>query len=392
MVFKFLTNPLYLMIIFVNAAFITAIVLTLLESRLKNKAKSSENSQEKAYLRDLQILKTSKNNPEIKLNVLNGIAKNFFETEFNLSQATTYSELTQKFRKLKNNLAMEFSELMITTYYTKEKLGEKEISKLINKLTNLINQVILLQTPQQQSQPQLKQEQKQKSLQQQPPKQQINNKIIKQEQPKEEIIIEQKLKNIWNKITSFLLKEKQNNVQIKTPEQKPILKQQTSKTQPPQKNKDKTTSKIIKQNKKEKIDDLIEQIIGNKSKIDKISLKINKNNNIKQIIEKSIKTDQDKYTLFQENPETFNQIKRISEINQNSNQKFNSLFNRVYNDANLKEQNKLRTIINKWRIQKQKILKKISNPFKLQINESELLYQNFIEIRIRINEVYNTNN
>jgi len=343
-------NPVYILIIIVNIVIIAAIILTLFEAKLRRKAESTENSQEKVYTEDLNLLKKSNQTPEAKLYALNGVAKSFFQTTYNLNSNKTYSELSKDFKKLGNKKAIKFSEKMLISYYTKEKLSEKETIPLIDQLVFLIEESI------------------KKPVRKLPEEQSQITKTL------------EKIKSIFDnkKEQGIEYNESPSSKKDKSNEQ--ITKTDLNKNSEIQKEKSvKTSHELLKEKRKERLLQKLKSISQNQIKINELIQEVYDSNGI-QLIEKNPNSESELYEVFQENPKVYRKFQEISELIQKNNKTFSSLFNHVYAYSQKPEKKLLNNLIENWKREQETNLTKYKNPLKMQIKESELMYKYFMEL------------
>jgi hypothetical protein len=364
------------MVILVNIAIIVAIVLTLIELRLKKRIEISENSQELAYIKDLKVLESSNQDTESKLYALSAISKDFFKQKFNLDPSLTYSELAKKFRQSPNKNHKKyasFCEAVLIAYYTKERITKQKISSLINTFIKVIEKSLIE-----------KEIERKKEIEKQ---KQINPISII---PK----IKGKFKIIFRKNPQELqIQEKpvEKPTEIKKPIK--IQEQEVKEIKPVEKPKHQEKIEISKKPQKEfskqEIEGKIEEISYSKLKINDLINDIYLNKDAKELINEKVKSDKDLQNLFEKNPEMFNKFNKLSKELQQINEKFNSLFDLTYDNANNKIKRILESLTAKWEKERKKKLRKNSNPLNNQIIESELLYKYFMKFRAIIKILLN---
>jgi len=142
MVLEVITNFLNLkwIIIVSSISLVLLIIIFILysiEKKLKKKL-DTHNQKNNFYKNKLEKLKKSKLTPEQFIDRLNNIAKDFFKEAFNLPYSLEYSELTEEFRKKGKKECITFSELMIETAYSGEKIEKHKL----NILTGLFEKII----------------------------------------------------------------------------------------------------------------------------------------------------------------------------------------------------------------------------------------------------------
>lgn len=128
----FIENLGKILIILIPIIILVLIVLIILEKRLKNKIRA--NNRNKFYLSEIREI--DKTYYKKSLESINKIARDFFEEAFKIRKSMGYSELKKYFDQNNNSKAAEFSEIMNTLLYSKEKDNSK-IQKLINLLIEI---------------------------------------------------------------------------------------------------------------------------------------------------------------------------------------------------------------------------------------------------------------
>jgi len=88
----------------------------------------------------LRKLMESKGEPIRTINSLNEIARDFFAEFFCLDYKIDYSELKEKFERLKNPDSAMFCEQMLLAYYSPEKMTNEKVEVIINLLSKIINE------------------------------------------------------------------------------------------------------------------------------------------------------------------------------------------------------------------------------------------------------------
>jgi len=131
-------SPVYILIAFIAISIIAAIILTIIELKLKKKVDSYKNKTENIYVSELRKIASSNKENEKKLDMINDLAKKFFSEFFNTSPFLTYSEMVEEFKKRKEQKPREFCELMLFVYYSGEKITNEKINEIIRKLKEII--------------------------------------------------------------------------------------------------------------------------------------------------------------------------------------------------------------------------------------------------------------
>jgi len=127
-------SPIYVLIAFITISVLAAIILTIIELRLKKKVDSCKNKTENVYVSELRKIAASNKDAEKKLDLVNDLAKRFFSEFLNISPLLTYSEMAEEFKKRKEEKLKEFCELMLFAYYSGEKIDNEKINEIIRKL------------------------------------------------------------------------------------------------------------------------------------------------------------------------------------------------------------------------------------------------------------------
>lgn len=106
-------------------------------SKLKRKPQPTSLARE--YNDKIKRINKSKIQSEIKLDQINEIAKDFFSKAFHLSQNLDYTELISEFKKRKSLEGVQFSDLMLKSYYSGQKITSQSLDKAEVLLVRIIN-------------------------------------------------------------------------------------------------------------------------------------------------------------------------------------------------------------------------------------------------------------
>jgi len=131
-------SPIYILIAFIVISILAAIILTIIEIRLKKKVESYKDKTENMYVYEIRKIAVSNKDAQKKLDLINDLAKRFFSESLNINPQLNYSEMAEEFKKRKEEKLKEFCELMIFAYYSGEKISNEKINEIIRKLNEII--------------------------------------------------------------------------------------------------------------------------------------------------------------------------------------------------------------------------------------------------------------
>lgn len=129
-------NKTLILSITISIFLITAIILTFIEYRLKQKLKSQEYNPKKE-IKNLKQQVYKQKDAKNKLNKINLSAKKYFEKIHNLKESMDYSEIIKYFEN-KDKEITNFCKKMQELYYSGKKIENKEVNSLMNQLIKLI--------------------------------------------------------------------------------------------------------------------------------------------------------------------------------------------------------------------------------------------------------------
>lgn len=125
------------LIIILSSVVIIAIILIIIEIILK-KTITKIKVEHDSYYYKIQKLEKSKDSSEKKLNELDSLAKSYFRENFNFNSKKSCYELAEDFRKLNNDLASRFCELMGKLYYSPTSITEDKVHSAILIFSSLV--------------------------------------------------------------------------------------------------------------------------------------------------------------------------------------------------------------------------------------------------------------
>ncbi len=122
------------------AIIILFFVIWILYKKNENIDQDLKNEQKKyfSYLQEIEKLKISKETPEEKFNILNELAKDFFEQYFKLKSNLTYLQLSENFHKKNKEDFSDFCKSMSDLNYSNKKTNKSQVDKLIIFFERLI--------------------------------------------------------------------------------------------------------------------------------------------------------------------------------------------------------------------------------------------------------------
>lgn len=131
-------SPIYILIAFIVISILAALILTIIEIRLRKKVESYKNKTENIYVSELEKIEVSNKDTQKKLDLINDLAKRFFSEILNINSLLTYSEMAEEFKKRKEEKLKEFCELMLFVYYSEEKINNEKINEITRKLKEIM--------------------------------------------------------------------------------------------------------------------------------------------------------------------------------------------------------------------------------------------------------------
>ena len=122
------------------AIIILFFVIWILYKKNENIDQDLKNEQKKyfSYLQEIEKLKISKETPEEKFNILNELAKDFFEQYFKLKSNLTYLQLSENFHEKNKEDFSDFCKSMSDLDYSNKKTNKSQVDKLIIFFERLI--------------------------------------------------------------------------------------------------------------------------------------------------------------------------------------------------------------------------------------------------------------
>ncbi len=131
------TSNFLIIVILISLALI-ALILMLVERKIRRKIKLQVNNRNLFYRTKLKNKAKLTTKPEETLDSINKIARDFFKEAFNLPYNLEYSELIEHFRKKGKKECASFCYLMLMLSYS----GEKIKSDKLNDLKKLLDGII----------------------------------------------------------------------------------------------------------------------------------------------------------------------------------------------------------------------------------------------------------
>jgi hypothetical protein len=136
-------SPTYILITFVVISVAIAVILTVIESKLKKKIESEKDKKEIVYINELNKIENTKASSARKLNLINRLVKRLFRESFGIDSNLSYSEVIEEFRKRKETQIVKFCELMLSTYYSGEQINPEKIDLIMKKLGEILEKKFL---------------------------------------------------------------------------------------------------------------------------------------------------------------------------------------------------------------------------------------------------------
>jgi len=118
-------------------------VVWILYKKNENIDQDLKNERQKylSYFQEIKKLKISRELPEVKFNILNRMAKDFFKQYFKLKLNLTYLQLSKDFYKKNKTDFSDFCELMSDLDYSNKKTDKSQVDKLIIFFERLIEKI-----------------------------------------------------------------------------------------------------------------------------------------------------------------------------------------------------------------------------------------------------------
>jgi len=114
------------------------IVLTVIERRLNKRVLLKKEEEETHFQRQIEGVRTQKANPQKFLNAIDELARNFFESKFEMNKGMRYSDFIKEFKKNGNDRAAKFCIKMQETLYAGEKINDTKLDSLLREIEMFI--------------------------------------------------------------------------------------------------------------------------------------------------------------------------------------------------------------------------------------------------------------
>ena len=139
-ILEFLESRIVILTIALIVLIIIIITLFLIQKKLKKKIDSKEKEVEKesTLIKEIEVLKSSKENPENNLKKLNSLARNFLEDELKIKKSQDYGEIITTLKQKNKPNIINFCQKMLEALYSGEKTDKRKVDILINNLEKLI--------------------------------------------------------------------------------------------------------------------------------------------------------------------------------------------------------------------------------------------------------------
>jgi len=135
-------NLIVIIIIVISIALALIILITEIIFKRKERISQQDSEEREKILNYIKSIKKIKSDKKIagkeKLNKLSIIAKNFFQQYFSFPSNLSYSELIEKFEKIKKPEYILFCREMIDEYYEEEKISEQKVEQIADLLAKTI--------------------------------------------------------------------------------------------------------------------------------------------------------------------------------------------------------------------------------------------------------------
>ncbi len=144
-IITFLGNKIIILIAVLVVLITVAIILTIMNKRLKKKVIFKEIKEEReVFLRkEIANLRASKKSNEILLNSINSYARNFFRDAFLINQNLDYLELRDIFAQKDQPKIALFCHKMLQTLYSGGNIKKENIDELVDSLEKVVNEFYL---------------------------------------------------------------------------------------------------------------------------------------------------------------------------------------------------------------------------------------------------------
>ncbi|MBU3912490.1 MAG: hypothetical protein KKB21_00740 [Nanoarchaeota archaeon] len=133
-------NPFRIVVFLLFLFIIVMIILTVIEIRQKRIIERQKKTKESSFVTQLKELSDSKQPLKEKLDLINQVAKNFFNEYYNIPLSADYSELVEDFKKRNKPKISEFCDLMLSVYYSGKSINEERVDILIKVLLSIIQE------------------------------------------------------------------------------------------------------------------------------------------------------------------------------------------------------------------------------------------------------------
>ena len=131
-----------IVLLLVFFAFLIAIILTVLEFKIKRNREIKVEKKQKNYfeIKILRFVKSNKTSLE-KLDFLNKTAKELFNKEFEMPLKSDLSELAEYFSKINEEKISVFCSAMFNAYYAKEEINTQKVYSLAKEFLQIFRDI-----------------------------------------------------------------------------------------------------------------------------------------------------------------------------------------------------------------------------------------------------------
>jgi hypothetical protein len=122
---------------------LVVILLVYLEKKLTKKAERHKESRNLYYRKKLKEI--SKLKPEEVIDLMGKLARDFFKEAFDISYHIEYTELADRFKKMKKEECAKFCNTISTISYSGDKVKPEQIKDLVELLDIIISENRIVQ-------------------------------------------------------------------------------------------------------------------------------------------------------------------------------------------------------------------------------------------------------